>query len=154
MNNTIKKHIRLLAEKFNHSIEYVGNGLTIQNSINFIEISPVSESKSIFTYNVDGEKVKKSIDNSIIYDLLIDCITRTSSDALSLKNSTPITIDDWVNEEGVWAIDALNKLKKEIREGTISDKVLGGNRFEVEYYQGLLILTDDLCWGRSNVIEL
>jgi len=31
---------------------------------------------------------------------------------------------------------------------------LGGNRYVAEYYNGLLIMTDDLCWAKSNVIPI
>lgn len=49
----------------------------------------------------------------------------------------------------------IQELKNKLKHSEVDKFDLGGNRFEVEYYKGILILRDDLPGCKSaNVIDL
>ncbi len=51
MNHQIKKHIRILAERFNHHIKYEKNEVELKNDINEITLSSPDKYGTIVKYN-------------------------------------------------------------------------------------------------------
>jgi hypothetical protein len=66
-----------------------------------------------------------------------------------------VELKDFVNEESI-AKKSIKSLKEEWKiNNEIECMDLGGNRFEVEYYKGILILIDDLPNCKlANVIDI
>lgn len=155
MNPLIKKNIRLLSEKHHHSISYGVNEMLIANDINTIKITPERKYGFKITYNTSEglEQISSDLDN--IYDVLIDLLKRHKPYKLISKNSTLIHLENWIDEEGGnWIKKSLKDLSIRYDNGEIEYEDLGGNRFELEFYKGLLILVDDLCIKKSNVIDI
>lgn len=153
MDQLIKRNIRLLSERFNHSIEYSSEYLLINSDLNSIKVSPNSKYGFIINYNSESGNVQIEIELEDIYDVLIELLRRKELYQLKAKTEKLICIEDWTSEEGDWIIQELKELHLRLENESFDFIEIGGNRFEGEYYKGLLILTDDLCWNKSNVIE-
>ena len=153
MDQLIKKNIRLLTERYNHTIEYSTKDLLINSDLNSIKISPKSKYGFIIDYNSESDVVRIEIELTDIYDVLIELLRRTKLYQLEAKTGDLIDVEIWASEEGDWVIKELRELQLRLENESLDFKEIGGNRFEGEYYKGLLILTDDLCWSKSNVIE-
>ncbi len=86
---------------------------------------------------------------------IVDRMTRPHL-APKLKQYTPdllIELSEYINDEQ--AGDQIAELKRTVAsDETIVSAELGGNRWGAEYYHGYLILTDDLCYGATNVVEV
>ncbi|PPK94927.1 hypothetical protein LY01_01680 [Nonlabens xylanidelens] len=155
MEQLIKKNIRLLSERYNHSIEYGINELFITNKINTIKIHPKNKYGFDIVYNTDEgiDKICSNLED--IYDFLIELLRRTELYKLIPKNGKLLDLSDWIKEEdGDWIIKSLKVLVTKFDDIQIEYKEFGGNRYELEFYKGLLILNDDLCICKSNVIEI
>ncbi|QCE40948.1 hypothetical protein [Psychroserpens sp. NJDZ02] len=154
MNKDIKKHIRILAEKFNHLIEYDKDILVLKNQMNDIRIWQEDKYDINVSFNLldKHRHLKVKIDRT--YDVLIELLRRQKNQDVELNSEMILTIKDWINEEGDFARQQLENLKKDLKTENIKYRELGGNRYEVEFYDGILILTDDLCFASSNVIKL
>ena len=157
MDIELKSHIRKLTEKFNYKIEYRKDILVLQNEINKIELWQTDKYGINVSYNLssDQDEVEKITVNDV-YDVIITLLSRKEQKTkLVPKPGILLTIQEWIKEEGEFAREQLEDLKRDlIINEQIEHRDLGGNRFLAEYYDGLLILTDDLWWAKSNVIQL
>lgn len=156
MNKDLKKHIKNLADKFNHKVEYQKDVMIIKNQINHIKLWKKDKYGINISYNLDeNQSDDLKVDAEYIYDAILELFNRKErSEKLKIKTGILITIEDWINEEGDFAKEKLEELKSDLQYQQIEFRELGGNRFEVEYYNGILILTDDLYWAKSNVIPI
>lgn len=59
-------------------------------------------------------------------------------------------MDLWIIEEGKYIIDDAKNAARKFE----TYKELGGNRFIAEYFNGAVIIQDDLLWYKSNVLFL
>ncbi|WP_298541902.1 hypothetical protein [uncultured Aquimarina sp.] len=154
MDQKIKKNIRIIAEKNNCTILYNSNSLTIIDSMNSIQIAQNNKYEFDLVYNIIKDIIQIKVPIEEIYDVLLELLRRIDLNKIKLKTGVLIQLIDWIKEEGVSAKDNLEKLKMDLKIKSIEYRHLGGNRIEAEYYKGLLILSDDLCWNKSNIIEI
>ena len=155
MNKDIKKHIRILAEKFNHLIEYDKDILILKNQQNDIRIWQEDKYGINISFNLKNKSKYLKINTDRIYDIVIELLKRgNNTQNIEINSEMVLTLEDWINEEGDFARKQLEELKKDLKLKDIKYRELGGNRYEAEFYDGILILTDDLCFASSNVIGL
>ena len=156
MEKVLKKNLKILAAKFNHSIEYEKDVLLLKNEVNEIRIWEKSNSKISVSYNVDQiDKEQLTINTDSVYDLMLQLLSRKDPKILfKAKSGILLTIEEWIKEEGDFLSPSLEELKRDFQDGKINSKNLGGNRYLATFFNGILILTDDLCWAKSNVIQL
>jgi len=154
LDKTIKKHIRILVEKYNHTIKYHPKHVNISNDINTINIVQNNKYNFDVDYNEIFKTEKVQVPINEIYDILLDLLIRNEAHKIEPKTGEVLSIEDWVKEEDSYAKSALDKLRSDLKIKPFDHRDLGGNRFELCYYKGLIILTDDLCLYKSNVIEI
>ena len=155
LKKEFKKHIRVLAEKYNHRVEYIKDVMVLKNEINEIKLWKTDKYGINVTYNLkEGELKVLKIETQNVYDLILDLLCRTEQKILTIKTGDLITLKYWINEEGEFVENQLEKLKADLKLEQITSRELGGNRYEAEFYNGVLILMDDLCWAKSNVISI
>lgn len=156
MNKELKSNIRKLAEKFNHEIEYQKDIVVLKSEINKIDLWQTDKYGINISYNLNEnlyDKLEVKIED--VYDIILDLLSRKENvEKLTLKTGTRLTTEEWIKEEGEFAKEQLEELKRDLQYEEIEFRELGGNRYVVEYYNGLLIMTDDLCWAKSNVIPI
>jgi hypothetical protein len=156
LNSIIKRHIKLLAERFDHTIRYDNEKIILFNDKNTIEIEPCDKEKITILYNThESLEEVLHVENIFIYDPLIELLKRTSLYKIEFIRGDLVELKDFVNEESI-AKKSIKSLKEEWKiNNEIECMDLGGNRFEVEYYKGILILIDDLPNCKlANVIDI
>ena len=155
MNQNIKKNIRLLASKYDHDISYNhDSSICVFNEINNIFIKLINKAEVLISYNLEKDEEEILIKANVFYDLFLNLLERNSLCKIELTEGDPLSLDDWFEHEGSFAKQQLKDLKNELARDEFTYKNLFGNRILVEFYSGILILTDDLCWTPSNIIEL
>ena len=156
MKKETKQHIKLLAEKFNHNIEYEKEVMLLKNNLNEIRIWEKDKYGINVSYNDKNNSLKEmKLEVEDFYEVLLEILMRTSIvDNLRIGTGILLTLEEWVNEEGDFAKEKLESLKRDLKNEFIEYRNLGGNRYEAEYFKGILIIMDDLCWAKSNVISV
>lgn len=156
MNKEVKSNIRKLAEKFNHEIEYHKDIVVLKSEINKIDLWQTDKYGINISYNLNEniyDKLEVKIED--VYDIILTLLSRKENlEKFILKKGTLLTTEEWIKVEGKFAEEQLEELKRDLRYEQIEFRELGGNRYVAEYYNGLLIMTDDLCWAKSNVIPI
>jgi hypothetical protein len=153
MDHQTKKNIRILAEKYDHAIRYDQEVIILESAFNRIEIRQKTREELTVSFNCAHGWEKLDIPHEEIYDIIIEVFRRNETQVVERKNYLPVlTLDSYIQEEGDFASDALKKLRSEIKNKGLTHKKLGGNRIEAEYYNGIIILTDDIMLQPSNVI--
>lgn len=156
MDKELKDHVKILADKFHHKVEYQKDVMILENQINHIKVWGKDKYGINISYNLnENQSANVKIENDDVYDVIIELLNRKEhNEKLKRKTGILITIEEWITEEGEFAKEQLEKLKIDLQYQQIKFRALGGNRFEAEYNNGILILTDDLCWAKSNVIPI
>lgn len=152
VSQIIKKNIRLLSEKFNHEIFYSESLLLIKSKLNFIEILPLSKEKILIKYNIEKGTDEVEILTEYIYDLLINIFHRNELTKVNLNEGDLLSIVDLEEE-----FTDIKKIEEKVFD-LISENThyynFGGNRVLIQYYKNSLILIDDICYAKSNVINI
>ncbi|MEO1048994.1 MAG: hypothetical protein AAFX87_00095 [Bacteroidota bacterium] len=155
MDKSVKKNIRLFAEKYKHTIEYDKDVMLLKSKINQIKVWVEDKYGVNIALNKGQLITDIKVDTHLIYDALHQIFIRNSDlDAYKRPAGILITLDEWINEEGEFAEEQIQQLKKQLADATIDYKHLGGNRFIAEFYKGVVILTDDLSWAATNIVHL
>jgi len=155
LNKDLKKIISVLVNKYNHEIDYKKNKMFLSNGLNEIEIWKSSKHGINISYNVLDNSVELMEDlEENIYNYLLPLFTRKTKELIDFNKGILISLEEWIKEEGEFVREQLKALKIDISNKKVYHRDLGGNRYLAEYYNGIIILRDDLAWAKSNVISL
>ena len=151
---SFKKRVRLLVEKIGGELAY-GNdgGLAVRHGSNSASFAPVSVDEMHATINVAGDSVSYQISKNYVFDI-VDRLgsTHLASSLLAYEQKPILKLDDYIREEhGELFLECLRK--QLANDPSIAHAELGGNRILVEYYSGVLIISDDLLWSATNVVD-
>jgi hypothetical protein len=155
MQYKIKKYIKILAEKFYHTMEYDKEALLLIGQLNEIRIEKGKKSNFIISYNHENGVEALNILDDEIFDILLELFWRNDLDRIKLKGGELLNWELFkeIEKEDAFWDNFLLKVKKEADEKGFQYREIGGNRILLEYYNGLLIMFDDLKFYKSNVIE-
>ncbi|WP_312766628.1 hypothetical protein [Epilithonimonas sp.] len=148
----IRKNISIISEKFNHEIFYSESLLLIKNNLNFIEIFPFSKEKILVKYNIQNGSYEVEIFTEYIYDLLINIFHRNELNKVDLNEGDLLSIKDL--EEEFIDIKKIEIKLFDLMSKNAQYYNFGGNRVLTQYYKNTLILIDDICYAKSNVINI
>lgn len=151
-----KKHIRILADKFNHSIDFEGNSLILKNDTNLIKLTDTTKNKINIHYNVKSGEENLLVSEFDFIDVLFELLSRRDSqEPIELKEGELMNLQNYIDEVGAhYFLEKIQKIKHAITDGTYRNEILQGNRMEAEVYNKLLILTDDLRYYKTNTIDI
>ncbi len=153
MNPKTKRHIKLLAERFEHQIHYDRHVICLSNFKNSIRIEENRKRKIEVSYNVDDvSTITNAVTPIELYDLLIKILSRFETEKVQFKSEQPIQLEEWIATECQRSTRILD-LKRRIQRKNSDHVILGGNRLEAEYFKGVIILMDDLLWTPCNVVD-
>ena len=146
----IKKYLRLVAEKYSFSTNYLNETISISNDSRQISIEP--ERNEIYNVNYKYSNQSQNLSVSVVelFDLII---TWLKYDEINVREGKTITIEDWISEELV-SLDKIEKTLSNLKENNLESYEFGGNRIMAEYYKEIIILTDDLGIYKSAVIVI
>jgi hypothetical protein len=78
MQKEFKKHIKLLAEKFNYEIEYEKDRLVLENNVNKIKIWVEDKYGTNVSFNLTESSIKTlKVKTESFYDILHEILVRT-----------------------------------------------------------------------------
>jgi len=153
INNILKKNIRLLAEKNGYHVSYFMESITFSKGKDTFNIYTTTlPNMLVIEYDIETGMMKECIPDRVIYHILISLFKRKEKRVIEWKFKEVLNLEDYTREEdydGRW----LKALKEDIINKNIDYKELGGNRFMIEYYMGIVIITDDLSGMLYNVIS-
>lgn len=153
MNPSVKRHIKLLAERFEHQVQFDRNAMIISNSSNTIRIEEYKKYDLEITYNINNSTTKtERVPQEEPYDLIIKILTRYEMGEVKFRLGNPIQIQDWIEEERYKSTRIVD-LQRWILKEKSDHVILGGNRLEAEYFKGVIILMDDIVLSPCNVVD-
>ncbi len=146
-----KKRVRLIAARYGLATEYLpGNGVRVRSSDTSIEFLPTSKNGMTCAVIALSGSFHFQAQKRFVFDII-----RKFSSGRSLVDyapkGLPLTIQEYVEEER--ATSTIANLRKRIVDGTVENGELGGNHYNVEYYNGILILFDIFTDAPANVID-
>lgn len=130
----------LLGKLHNHQTSYLKhNSAEIINPINKIIIELLSTGNIKIRYNYCEKFVETVTTTNTVYSFFEDLLLRCESIKVDLKNNSLIQIADWKTElkEHIVKIQQeqdYNQYLKHLK--------LESERFEIEYYDGIIVLRD------------
>ncbi len=152
MTHITKKNIRLLSERYEHTLFYYESAIIIKSEKNFIEIFPQYQENILVKYNYEEGNVEVKIHDSEVYDVLIKVFLRRGLEKIILNPLHPLSFNDLEEEFG--DLDEFNrKIISLINLNTVYCDI-GGNRVLTELYKEILILRDDIGGAKGNVINI
>ncbi|GEM_PF-2162873 len=151
-SQAIKKNIKLLSEKYNHQLFFHENIIFIKNEKNLIEIYSKTNEIISIKYNLEEGLDHLEMLTVEIYDILINIFHRRFLEKVNLSEDELINIDNLREEFG--DLSEVNKKLSQLISDNKSFYDFGGNRILMEFYKNILILKDNICLAKSNVINL
>jgi hypothetical protein len=151
---SFKKRVRLLTEKIGGELSY-GNdgGLTVRHGSNSASFVPVSHDEMRATIDVDDDSASYRISKNYVFDI-VDRLgtTHLVSSLLAYEQKPILQLEDYIREER--GKPFLDRLREQLgKDSSIAHAELGGNRILVKYYLGVLIISDDILWSATNVVD-
>ena len=150
-----KTRLRLLTEKHGGSLSYEhDSSLVVTLSAGRVHFQPLSRDETRCHISLDSDEFTISVPKTHCFDI----VDRMAAPHLApkLKEYAPnllIELSEYIRDEQT--DDQIADLKRKVAsDPTIVFAELGGNRWVAEYYHGYVILTDDLCYGATNVVKL
>jgi len=147
-----KKRVRLLAERYGASIDY-GNddGLTLTTSVGSISFTPTSKSDMKCKITSPKTSVAFMCPKVFVFDIVDRFAKGKPVDGYEPKGN-PLTLQEYIDEEH--ATERVSQLRNRIDAGTATNGELGGNHYNAEYFNGILVLFDIFTGAPTNVVEL
>lgn len=147
----IKKCVRLIAEKFSYSTDYLKEIIIISNQDNRIEIELKGNEQYEISYEYlsKSENITTSIDE--LFDLLIQLLMFEEKHNISLHEGEIITIQNWITDEQI-SLKEIEQILSDLKKENVESYQFRGNRIMAEYYKGIIILLDDLGYYKSGII--
>lgn len=142
----------LLAKLHNHQTAYLNDkSVEIINPVNKILVELISVGKIKIRFNYYEEFIETLLTPKTVYSFFEDLLTRDEAAKVEEKNNDLIIIADWKNElkEHIDAIQQeknYNQYLKHLR--------LSSDRFEIEYFDGIIVLRDKDKVMMTNTLGL
>ena len=146
-----KKRLRLLAERLGGEIAYAyDGGLIIRFIAGSIDFTPDSKIDMTCKITTPTETFCFITPKVFAFDILHKFVTNPSLNSYTPKG-LPLTVQDYIDEENT--ASTVSELQTRIAAGTVTNGELGGNHYDAEYYNGILILIDVFTGAPTNVVD-
>lgn len=147
-----KKRLRLLAERYGATIDYANDdALTLIASNGSICFTQASQTEMNCKITSPKMAVEFTCPKVFVFDIVDRFAKGKPLDDYKPKGS-PLTLQEYIDEEH--AGERVSQLKIRIASGTASNGELGGNHYNAEYFNGILVLFDIFTGAPTNVVEL
>lgn len=147
----IKKHIRLIAEKFQYSTSYTKESVILENTPVSIEIDFSGYDVFNLKHTINDTLKQIVIKPEALYDYIIQAFIFPYKTEIAHKKGELISLEIWASEEFISLKKLLNNIEK-IKSGDSEEHDFGGNRIMAEYYKGIILVRDDLAYYKANVL--
>ena len=147
----IKKCLRLVAEKFSFSTNYLNETISISNNSIRISIEPKRDKNNTISYENLNQLENLTVSIDELFDIVIQSLKFDRKDKISRRKGEIITLENWIHEEQI-SLKEIEKTLFDLKENNVTLYEFRGNRIIAEYYQGIIILSDDLGYYKSGII--
>ena len=140
MESNILNNLILLGQLHEHMSGRINNGtVELINRTNKIIVKILTEKTIGVEYNVFGNKKNIEISTAISYDFLEELLARNEPIEIDTKDGELIEITDWKNElqsaiQEIYSQKNYNHYLKNLKIDSL--------RFEVEYYDNIVVIRD------------
>jgi hypothetical protein len=146
-----KKRLRILAERFGLSVEYdFDGGLSLIGDRFTISFSPTSKSSMNCTVTTTESSRTFDLLKQYAFDVVYQLCTGRNLVTYQPKGN-PLTLQEYLDEED--AVDRFETWKNRLANGHHDNIELGGDHYNVQYYNGILIVYDIFVGTPTNVYE-
>lgn len=143
----------MIARWLEHSTKFDRDSIIIANELNQIKIIPKHRDSFDLEYNTSHGVFTLSLLKEEIIDCLQEICCRKNLVEVQPKSGQLITKQLFLEEEGEFWVNHLEKFVEEKHPVNGRGYELGGNRILVTYYEGYIILVDDLGYYKSTILE-
>jgi hypothetical protein len=155
MDKTIIEDLKILSENFNYKFDTFSNSVIFVNEVNKIRVQLENDANFRITYNLHFTEKTILVSKEAVYHFCLTLFKRQNADnELVFSISKPIDIDEWLKIEKKESLDIVNAIQKELdynyRLKRLSSE---SSRFEITYFNGLLVLEDKKQEYFSNVFD-
>jgi len=155
MDKTIIENLKILSENFNYKFDTFSKSVIFVNEVNKIRVQLEDDTNFRITYNLHFTEKTILVSREAVYHFCLALFKRQNIDnEVVFSISKPIDIDEWFKIEKKEFLDIINAIQKELdynyRLKHLSSE---SSRFEITYFNGLLVLEDKQQEYFSNVFD-
>ncbi|RYJ38692.1 hypothetical protein NU08_2278 [Flavobacterium anhuiense] len=152
---TIIENLRILSENFEHKADVLSDSIIFINEINKIKIQPENKGGFVITYNLHFGEKRLLVPEEIVYHFCLDLFKRKENDIEVISETRkPINIGEWFKIEEAESLSIITSIQKELEYNyRLKHLFLESKRFEITYFNSLLILEDKQKKYLSNVFN-
>lgn len=149
-----KRHIKLLAERYEHNISYDRSTIYLLNEINSITLAPTFAKTVKVTYNSEHNLEETfEVSKADLYHPLLQLLERKDLRIVDIRAGSLVQFEHLLEEESKDRASTIDHIK-ELYNLNAELQYIGGNRIEAEYFKGIIIMKDNLPnFYSSNVID-
>jgi hypothetical protein len=152
MDKEIIYKLFLLGQLHEHRADYMNdNSAELLNPINKIIVKIISKDEIQVKYNYYDENLIVMLTSETIYDFLEDLLTRDNAHKINTKTGELILIEKWKHELKDYIMKI--QLDKDY-DRYLKHVKLESMRFEIEYYDGIIVLRDKNKELITNILML
>ncbi|MXO04212.1 hypothetical protein [Flavobacterium sp. HBTb2-11-1] len=155
MTETIIENLKVLSDNFKYKFDTLSSSIIFVNEINRIRIWVENDSAFKISYNLGYDEETLLVSEETVYHFCINLFKRKNNDiGLIPSNYKSIDIDEWFKIEEREALGIASVTQKELEYNyRLKHLFLESKRFDITYFNGLLILEDKKKEYLSNVFD-
>jgi|GEM_PF-5896789 len=149
------ENLKIVSEYFNHKFDTFSNAIIFVNEVNKIGVQLEDETNFRITYNLNFDEKILFVSEETVYHFCLNLFKRQNDDVEVIYSiAKPIDIDEWFKIEEKESVEVINAIQKELEYNyRLKHLFLETSRFEINYFNGLLILEDKENEFFSNVFN-
>jgi hypothetical protein len=146
-----KKRLRTLGERFSLRTKYdFCGGISLQGDRFNVSFSPTSKSAMSCTVTTIEPTWSFNPSKRYSFDVVHQLCTGRQLATYQPKGN-PLTLQEYLNEED--AVDRFDAWRMRFENGHQGNIELGGNHYNAEFYNGILIVFDIVTGAPTNVYD-
>ncbi|WDF65705.1 hypothetical protein [Flavobacterium sp. KACC 22763] len=155
MAETIIENLKILSEKFKHNFDVFSNSVIFVNEVNKIRIEKEDDASCKVTYNLHFNEKTLLVSEEALYHFCLDLFNRQNDNIeVLLSVCKPIEINEWFKIEEAESLHIITSIQKELEYNCkLKYLFLESDRFETNYFNGLLIIEDKQKEYLSNIFN-
>lgn len=144
MDKIIIEDLKILSENFKHKFDTFSDTIVLVNEINKIRIKPENDTNFRITYNLCFDEKMILVSKETTYHFVLELFKRKDADlVVNSLYKKRIDIEEWFKIEKEESLSIINEIQKELDYNyRLKHLILETKRFEITYFNGLLILED------------
>lgn len=153
INHSVKKNIRLLAEKYDYAITYEQEVVVLERDDISIRLTTIDKYSSNVKYTNKDTAGEINITPQFVFHAILMLFDYENNySLLNWKFNELLTLEHYYREEN-FSEKEISAWIYRLKETNTDYEMFPGNHIGIEYYKGILILTDNIYFYSWNVVE-